>query len=116
MCSRLRTKVYCDTSKRFLSYMTDPAEVELLGPDVVTKGVPVAVRFYVSKLSAVQVTITRDGMVAFDELGTFRRGNGSFEWKPGAAGTYRIRVATKELRTGRGLRSSVTGVAESFAP
>jgi hypothetical protein len=116
MCSRLRVKVYCDASKRFLSYMTDPAEVELLGPQLVTKGVPVAVRFYVSKLAAVQVTITRDGKVAFDKLGTFRRGNGSFEWKPGAAGTYRIRVATKELRTGRGLRSSVTGVAESSLP
>jgi D-glucuronyl C5-epimerase C-terminus len=116
LCSRLRRKVYCDAARDFLSYMTDPAEIELLGPELVTRGVPVRVRFTVSKLSAVQVTITRDGMTALDKLGTFRRGEGSFEWKPGAIGTYRIRVAAKELRTGGELRSSVTGVAESQAP
>ena len=121
MCSRLhRDKVvrqtYCDAARRFLSYMTDPAELELLGPDFVTKGVPTKVRFSISKLSAVQVTITRDGKVALDKLGTYRRGTGSLPWKPGAAGTYRIRVAAKELRTGKSLRSSVTGVAESSLP
>lgn len=113
MCSRLRTKVYCDTSKRFLSDMTDPAEIEFLGPDFATKGQTTNIRFSISKLSAVQVTVTRDGEVALDKLGTYRRGTWSLPWKPGAAGTYRIRVAAKELRTGKGLRSSVTGSAES---
>jgi len=116
MCSRLRRKVYCDTAKAFLSYMTDPAEIELLGPASARKGAPTRVRFFVSKLSAVQVTITRDGMVALDELGTFRRGDGSFAWKPGAAGRYRIRVAAKELRTGRGLRSQTVEYVESEPP
>jgi hypothetical protein len=113
MCSRLGRRVYCDASRNFLSYMTDPATVELLGPDSVTKGVPTRVRFSVSKLSAVQVTVTRDGMVALDKLATFRRGEGSFAWKPGAVGTYRIRVAVKELRTGQGLRTSTVGYVES---
>ena len=116
LCSRLRADVYCDTARAFLAYTTEPAEIELLGPATVTKGVPAQVRFSLSKLSAVQVTITRDGRVAFDKLGTFRRGEGAFTWTPRAAGVYRIRVAAKELRTGQGLRSSVTGVAESFAP
>jgi hypothetical protein len=116
MCSRLRRKVYCDTAKSFLSYLTDPAEIELLGPATARKGVPTRVRFFVSKLSAVQVTITRDGMTALDELGTFRRGNGAFEWKPGAAGSYRIRVAAKELRTGRELRSQTVEYVESEPP
>jgi len=116
MCSRLRTKVYCDTSKRFLSDMTDPAEIELLGPDFVTKGVTTSIRFSISKLSAVQVTVTRNGKVALDKLGTYRRGTWSLPWRPAAAGAYRIRVAAKELRTGRELRSSVTGTAESQLP
>jgi hypothetical protein len=117
LCSRLRRKVYCDTARNFRVYTTDPAELELLAPaDFVTKGVPVQIRFAVSKLSAVQVTVTRDGKVALDRLATFRRGNGAFAWKPGAVGTYRIRVAAKELRTGRGLRSSVTGQVESEQP
>jgi hypothetical protein len=113
MCSRLRRKVYCDTARNFLSYTTDPAELELLGPASATKGVPTSIRFSVSKLSAVQVTVTRDGQVALDELGTFRRGSGSFDWTPKAIGTYRIRIAAKELRTGRALRSSITGVVDS---
>jgi hypothetical protein len=116
MCSRLRTKVYCDISKRFLSDMTDPAEIELLGPDFVTKGTEASIRFSISKLSAVQVTVTRNGQVALDKLGTYRRGTWTLPWKPGAAGTYRIRVAAKEMRTGKSLRSSVTGVAESVSP
>jgi hypothetical protein len=116
MCSRLRTKIYCDTSKRFLSDMTDPAELEFLGPDFVSKGTTTNIRFSVSKLSAVQVTVTRDGEVALDKLGTYRRGTWSLPWKPGAAGTYRIRVAAKEMRTGKGLRSSITGIAESELP
>lgn len=110
MCSRLRQKVYCDTARNFLSYTTDPAELELLGPASATKGVPTSIRFSVSKLSAVQVTVTRNGQVALDKIGTFRRGSGAFEWTPRAAGTYRIRVAAKELRTGRSLRSSITGL------
>jgi D-glucuronyl C5-epimerase C-terminus len=116
LCSRLRMAVYCETARSFLDYMTEPAEIELLGPVTATKGVPTQVRFYVSKLSAVQVTITRDGRTALDRLATFRRGNGAFTWKPGAAGTYRVRVAAKELRTGGGLRSSVTELVESFPP
>ena len=116
MCSRLRRKVYCDTARKFLSYTTDPAELELLGPATATKGVPTRIRFSVSKLSAVQVTVTRDGQVALDELATFRRGTGSFRWTPRAVGTYRIRVAAKELRTGQGLRSSITRAVDSTLP
>jgi hypothetical protein len=116
MCSRLRLEAYCETARNFLGYTTDPAELELLGPASVTKGVPTRIRFSVSKLSAVQVTVTRDGQVAFDELGTFRRGAGYFEWTPRAVGTYRIRVAAKELRTGRSLRSSIAGAVDSTLP
>jgi len=112
MCSRLRRKVYCETARNFLDYTTDPAELELLGPARARKGVPTRVRFWVSKLSAVQVTITRNGKVALDELDTFRRGNGSFEWTPKSSGTYSIRLSAKELRTGRGLRTRVAGSAE----
>lgn len=116
LCSRLGRRVYCDAARAFRSYMTDPAELELLGPETVTKGEPTRVRFDVSKLSAVQVTIRRDGRLALDRLGTFRRGEGSFAWKPGGVGAYSVRVAAKELRTGQGLRTIVTGQVESARP
>jgi hypothetical protein len=114
LCSRLRHRTYCDASKSFLSYMTDPAELELLGPARATKGVPTAIRFSVSKLSAVQVTVTRNGRVALDRTATYRRGASAVSWKPGAVGTYRIRVAAKELRTGGELRSSVNGAVDAL--
>jgi len=116
LCSRLGRRVYCDAARAFRSYMTDPAELELLAPDTVTKGEPTQVRFYLSKLSAVQVTIKRDGRLSLDKLGTFRRGEGFFTWKPGGVGSYSVRVAAKELRTGQGLRTIVTGQVESARP
>lgn len=113
LCSRLHRKVYCDTAHRFLAYTTDPAELALLGPETATKGEKTPVSFSLSKLSAVQVTITIDGKTSLDKTATFRRGNGSFIWKPGTTGTYTVRLAAKELRTGQGLRTRTSGEIES---
>ena len=113
MCSRLRRDVYCDAARDFRSYMTDPAELELLGPARVVKGEPATVRFSLSKLSAVQLTITRNGKTVFDRTATFRRGTGSFAWTPRAAGVHRVRLAAKELRTGADLRSYVNATIDS---
>ncbi len=108
--------MYCDAADRFALYAVEPPELELLGPELVTRGEGTRVRFSLSKLSAVQVTITRDGRTALDRLATFRRGEGYFSWRPRAAGVYSIRLAAKELRTGRGLRASVSGQVGSFPP
>ena len=78
--------VYCETAKRFTSYTRDPAELEFLGPARATKGEPTRIRFYVSKLSAVQLDVVRDGEVTYTKILTFRRGEGSFSWTPGGAG------------------------------
>jgi len=114
LCSRLRTPVYCATTRNFREYMTEPAGLELVGPGTATKGQATSVRFSVSKLSAVQITITRDGKVAIDRTATFRRGTRAFGFKPGATGTYSVRLAAKELRTGRGLRTRTSGEIESL--
>ena len=69
--------------------------------------------FSLSKLSAVQVTVTRpDGRVVFDRLATFRRGNGSFTWTPRGPSTFTVRVAAKELRTGLSKRDSDSSAIE----
>ena len=44
------------------------------GPSTATQGEETRVRFSVTKLSAVQIMITRDGRTALDEVATFRRG------------------------------------------
>jgi hypothetical protein len=112
MCSRLRRPVYCDTAHRFRAYQTQPAVIDLRGPATAVRNVGTRIRFFVSKRSAVQVLVTRDGAVGLDRTATFRRGEGSFEWTPRATGTYRIRLSAKELRTGKGLRSRTEGSAE----
>ncbi len=116
LCDRLRASVYCDTADRFALYATEPPELELLGPDLVTRGERTRVRFSLSKLSAVQITITRGGRLALDRVATFRRGRRSFAWRPRATGVYSIRLAAKELRTGRDLRARVSGQVGSFPP
>jgi len=108
-----RTPVYCDTARNFGRYATEPTQLALLGPPSVVKDQPTQVSFTVSKRSAVQLTITRDGRAALDKVLTFRRGAGSFAWTPKSVGTYSVRLASKELRTGRGLRTQVLGAITS---
>lgn len=116
LCSRLRRDAYCDTARTFAAYTTKPAELSLLGPDTAIRGEPAAVRFSVSKLSAVQITIRRAGKVVLDRVQTFRRGTGSFAFTPRADATFSVRLAAKELRTGNGLRTYDSGEIEAEAP
>ncbi len=115
LCSRLRRDTYCDAAKRYARYTTEPAELEFLGPDSARKGQASQVRFSLSKLSAVQLTITHEGKVAFDKVATFRRGTGTFTFTPRTPGTFRVRLASKELRTGGELRTYETGEIEAAA-
>jgi D-glucuronyl C5-epimerase C-terminus len=113
MCSRRLGQIYCQYARKYRGYQVDPPVVTYQGPAQGTEDEPVALRFNVSKLSAVQVTVTRpDGRVVFDRLATFRRGNGSFTWTPRGPSTFRVRVAAKELRTGLGKRDSDTAEVE----
>jgi hypothetical protein len=113
LCSRRLGAIYCEYADKYHGYQVDPPEITYDGPGAGTEEEPVALRFNVSKLSAVQVTVTRpDGRVVFDRLGTFRRGSGSFTWTPRGPSTFTVRVAAKELRTGLGKRDSDSAQVE----
>jgi hypothetical protein len=113
MCTRRLGQVYCEYARKYRGYQVDPPVVTYDGPALATEDTPVALSFSVSKLSAIQVTVTRpDGRVVFDTLGTFRRGSGSFTWTPRGPSTFTVRVAAKELRTGLGKRDSDTSEIE----
>ncbi len=114
LCNRVKAPEYCSAAKRYRSYMTAPAELVFTGPATATKGQTTQVTFTVSKLSAVEITITTQGKTSLSKVATFRRGNGSFAWKPGTTGTYSVRLAAKELRTGQGLRTRTSGEIESL--
>ena len=104
MCSRRLGKPYCTYAKRYRGYQTDPPELELNVPELTEKGDLTAIRFNVSKLSAVEITISKGEKVAMNRIATFRRGAGSFLWRPRSRGLYTVRLGAKELRTGRGLK------------
>lgn len=116
LCSRLRRPAYCRTARRFHAYMTEPAELELLGPETATKGVKTRVRFSLSKLSAVQLTIVRADETVYDRVVTFRRGEGSFKWIPRRPGPHRIQLAAKEMRTGDELRTRIGATIDVARP
>ena len=109
MCSRRLGDLYCDYARRYRGYQVDPPELRLVGPELAAPGEWTSIRFSVSKLSAVEVKVYKGASLAFERLATFRRGNGSFAWRPRSPGFYSIRLAAKELRTGLGKRDRVTG-------
>jgi hypothetical protein len=113
MCTRRLGELYCEYAEKYRGYQVDPPEVTYEGPLTATEDRPAALRFQISKLSAVQVTVRRpDGRVVFDRLGTFRRGGGAFTWTPRGPATFTVRVAAKELRTGLEKRGSDTTAIE----
>jgi hypothetical protein len=113
MCTRRLGQVYCEYASKYRGYQVDPPKVTYEGPALATEDEPVSLSFSVSKLSAIQVTVTRpDGRVVFDRLATFRRGRGSFTWTPRGPSIFTVRVAAKELRTGLGKRDSDTAEIE----
>ncbi len=114
LCNRVKAAEYCSAARRYRGYMTDPAELVFTGPQTAVKGEETQVTFNVSKLSAVEITITTQGKTSLNKVATFRRGNGAFTWRPGTTGTYEVQLAAKELRTGQGLRTRTSGQIESM--
>ena len=74
MCSRRLGEVYCTYAKRYRGYQVNPPVLDLDVPELTMKGQLTVIRFSVSKLSAVEVTISKGDKVAFDRVATFRRG------------------------------------------
>jgi D-glucuronyl C5-epimerase C-terminus len=113
MCTRRLGAEYCDYARRYRGYQVDPPVLTYRGPDTGTVDAPVALSFNVSKLSAIEVTVSRpDGRVVFSRLATFRRGTGSFAWTPRGPSLFSVTLAAKELRTGLGKKDRVTTEVE----
>jgi hypothetical protein len=113
MCTRRLGAEYCEYARRYRGYQVDPPVLTYRGPETGTVDTPVALSFNVSKLSAIEVTVTRpDGQVVFSRVATFRRGNGSFAWTPRGPSLFRVTLAAKELRTGLGKKDRVTTEVE----
>jgi hypothetical protein len=113
MCTRRLGAEYCEYARRYRGYQVDPPVLSYRGPEIATADTPVVLAFNVSKLSAIEVTVTRpDGRVVFSRLATFPRGNGAFTWTPRGPSLFTVTLAAKELRTGLGKKDRVTTEVE----
>lgn len=112
ICGRIKDKVFCAYAKKYKGYATDPAKLVYTGPSSTTKGRNTGLRFSLSKLSAVEVSVYKGSAKAYDKVATFSRGTRSFTWKPRSAGSYTVRFAAKELRTGKGLKTRTSADIE----
>lgn len=112
MCTRHLGDIYCVYAKRYRRYQTEPPKIEITGPGSTSVGQLTRIRFTLSKLSAVELTISREGRVGYDKIASFHRGDGSFSWRPDSAGTYTIRLGAKEQRTGKGLKGRDSATIE----
>ncbi|HYP47782.1 MAG TPA: D-glucuronyl C5-epimerase family protein, partial [Thermoleophilaceae bacterium] len=104
MCARRLGASYCDYAARYRGYQSEPPELTLSAPELATAKRVTLIPFAVSKLSAVELKIYKGRRLAHERLASFRRGRGSFAWRPRSPGIYTVRLAAKELRTGLGLR------------
>jgi hypothetical protein len=103
-CIRGLGDIFCTYARRYRRYQIEPPKIHITGPATATSGELTHVRFTLSKLSVVELTIYKGDRQTVDKIATFYRGTGSFSWRPTSAGSYTVRLGAKELRTGKGLR------------
>jgi hypothetical protein len=108
MCTRRVAEIYCDYADRYRGYQVDPPRLTYTGPDTTVSKQLTALRFQVSKLSAVEAQVYRGDKLVYDKIATFRRGTGAFAWRPRRPGMFTVRLGAKELRTGMGKKDRAT--------
>ncbi len=108
MCTRRVAELYCEYADKYRGYQVDPPTLTYTGPDTTMAKQLTALRFRVSKLSAVEAQVYRRGKLVFDRIATFRRGVGAFAWRPRGPGMFTVRLGAKELRTGLGKKDRAT--------
>lgn len=101
LCTRTQIAVYCSTADSFTRYLLEHPRVELLRsrPSRARVKKTVRLRFRLSKISRVQIHVTRRGKVAFERrVVNLGYGVRSFTWRPSKPGRYRIRIEAADLR------------------
>jgi hypothetical protein len=103
LCDRLSVPVYCDTADRFTEYLTT-APVVAPATRRVRAGRPAQLRFRLSKISRVGVTVVDGaGRTVFATSAVVGYGTRGFRWaRPAAAGDgYTLRVTATDLAGNR---------------
>jgi hypothetical protein len=97
LCSRTRAPVYCTTASHFQAYIKTPPALQLLTRSL-RVGNPGVVRFRVSKISRVGITILRNGETVFLTSADFPYGVHSFAIPALThSGSYTIQLDATDL-------------------
>jgi hypothetical protein len=113
LCVRTDTNVYCSTAQHFTDYLRQDPSVALVSRRQ-RGGTRAGLRFRVSKISRVGVTVRRGTTVVFSTSATVGRGTRSFSWlAPRRRGDYAVSLSATDL-AGNFTRS--TGQIEVLKP
>jgi len=98
MCRRTGAEVYCATRDRFTAYLTQPPVLELVTEEL-RRGRRGKLKFELSKVSAVTVTISREGETVLErDLGIAGHGTRRVRWRvPRERGAYDVEIAARDL-------------------
>ena len=98
LCKRTDREVYCTTAANFVTYKSQPPEVSVR-PRRLRGGRPGRVRFELSKISYVNLRITRGRRVVEERpFGVVGYGKRTFGWDvPRRRGDYTVELAVRDL-------------------
>lgn len=118
LCQRTAVAAYCTTATAYRRDLKQPPQLELLTRRV-RAGRSVLVRFELSKVSRVGMTIRRerDGKVALATSASVGHGTHGYGWKvPRAPGTYDVTLAGTDLAGNAGRAEGTIEVLPSRRP
>lgn len=97
LCNRARIDYWCAADERFRRYLIEPPALRLVTRRV-RAGNRATVRFEVSKISKVGMTIRRGGATVLSTSATVARGTRGYAWRvPTAPGRYEVTLAGTDL-------------------
>jgi hypothetical protein len=102
LCDRTRIEAYCTTAASFTRDLTQPPTLELLTRRVRARRY-VLVRFELSKVSRVGMTIRHNGRTVLSTSASVSRGPHAYGWQvPAAPGTYDVTLTGTDLAGNHG--------------
>jgi hypothetical protein len=115
LCERTATPAYCETAASFAQDLREPPETTLLTRRVRARQ-PVLVRFALSKISRVGMTIRRDGEIVHVTSATVARGEHAYSWIPPRRGEYEVTLSATDLAGNTGRSSGTIEVLKRRRP
>lgn len=113
LCSRTDETVFCRTDERFTTYLKQPPALRVISRRA-RGGRTGAIRFRLSKVSRVGMTVLRGSTPVFSTSASVGHGTRSYSWRaPRVPGAYTVRLSAVDLSGNRG---SATGTLEVLKP